>query len=277
MSVLDLVTSTPPTTRQPPPTSRTPLRMPDLGRWISPAALLVVWQIACSTGVLSPKELSSPSTVATGGWHLVSDGELPLALAASLRRVAIGASIGILVGLALGLAAGLSRWGERLLDPPLQMLRAVPFLGLVPLLILWLGIGEAPKVTLVALGSGFPIYLNAFAGIRSADGKLLEAATTLGLTRAERIRHVVLPAALPQVLVGLRYALTVAWLSLIVAEQVNADAGIGYLINNAREFLRTDIIVVGLLVYAGLGLATDAGVRLLERKALSWRRSFVPA
>jgi sulfonate transport system permease protein len=153
----------------------------------------------------------------------------------------------------------------------------VPFLGLVPLLILWLGIGEAPKITLVALGAGFPIYLNSFAGIRSADGKLLEATATLGLSQSERIRHVVLPAALPQTLVGLRYALTVAWLSLIVAEQVNADAGIGYLINNAREFLRTDVIVVGLLVYAALGLATDVAVRFLERRALSWRRSFVPA
>jgi sulfonate transport system permease protein len=155
------------------------------------------------------------------------------------------------------------------------MIRTLPFLGLVPLFILWFGIGEAPKVALVALGTTFPIYLNLFAGIRAVDVKLVEAATVFGLNRGQLVRHVILPGALPSALVGLRYALSVAWLSLVIAEQLNANAGIGYLINDARDFLRTDIIVVGLLVYALLGLTADALVRFLERRALAWRPSLL--
>jgi sulfonate transport system permease protein len=151
------------------------------------------------------------------------------------------------------------------------MLRTLPFLGLIPLFILWFGIGEEPKIALVALGVAFPLYLNVHSGIRNTEPQLVEASTVLGFTRAERLWHVVLPSAIPQTLVGVRQSLGIAWLSLIVGEQVNADAGLGYLINNARDFLRTDVIVVGLVVYAILGLVTDALVRLLERRALRWR------
>jgi sulfonate transport system permease protein len=189
----------------------------------------------------------------------------------SLRRVAIGFVIGAVVGLALGIISGLSRWGAALVDPPVQMLRTLPSLGLIPLFILWFGIGEEPKVALVALGVAFPLYLNVHSGIRNTEPQLIEASTALGFTSAERLWHVVLPSAIPQTLVGVRQSLGIAWLSLIVGEQVNADAGLGYLINNARDFLRTDIIVVGLVVYAILGLVTDALVRLLEKRALRWR------
>lgn len=158
-----------------------------------------------------------------------------------------------------------------MVDPPLQMLRTLPHLGLVPLFILWFGIGETPKIALIALGVVFPIYLNVHGAIRGVDPKLLEATSVLGFTRAQRIRHVVLPSALPNALIGLRQGLGIAWLSLIIGEQVNTESGIGFMINNAREFLRTDIIVVGLLIYAALGLITDALVRLLERRALRWR------
>jgi sulfonate transport system permease protein len=205
------------------------------------------------------------------GWELIQDGTLPRALEVSLQRVAIGVAVGSTVGILLGLVAGLSRWGDTLLDPPLQMLRTLPFLGLVPLLILWFGIGEVPKIVLISLGCTFPLYLNTYAGIRSVDRRLLDLAASLRLTRWELIRAVILPGALPQVLVGLRYGLGVAWLSLIVAEQVNANAGLGQMIMDARDFIRTDVIVVGLLVYALLGLLTDAAVRLVERRALAWR------
>jgi sulfonate transport system permease protein len=171
----------------------------------------------------------------------------------------------------LAVVAGLTRLGEDAVDPPMQMLRTLPHFGLIPLFIVWMGIGETPKIALIAMGVIFPLYLNTFAGIRSLDRKLLEAAKTLGLTRAQRLRHVVIPGALPQVLVGLRQSLGVAWLSLIVAETVSANSGLGYMINQAREFLQTDIIVVGLAVYSLLGLATDSLVRLLERRALAWR------
>jgi sulfonate transport system permease protein len=240
-------------------------------RWISPLLLVALWQLASAVGVLSPDKLAAPSTIASTAWELTRNGQLPDALAVSLRRVAIGVAVGVTVGLALGAMSGLSRWGEGLLDPLVQMVRTLPFLGLVPLFILWFGIGESPKIALVALGAAFPVYLNAHAAIRGTDPKLLDVARVLGLSRSERLRHLILPAAAPQTLVGLRQSLGIAWLSIIVAEQINADSGLGYLINDARDFLRTDVIVVGLLVYAALGLITDALVRLAERRLLVWR------
>jgi sulfonate transport system permease protein len=240
-------------------------------RLISPVAILVLWQLASASGLLPAQRLAGPGTILRTAWNLIQDGTLPQALAVSVQRVAIGAVVGCSIGILLGLVAGLSRWGDTLLDPPLQMLRTLPFLGLVPLLILWFGIGEVPKIVLISLGCTFPLYLNTYAGIRSVDRRLLDLAASLRLTRWELIRAVILPGALPQVLVGLRYGLGVAWLSLIVAEQVNANAGLGQMIMDARDFIRTDVIVVGLLVYALLGLLTDAAVRLVERRALAWR------
>jgi sulfonate transport system permease protein len=257
----------------PPPTVRGRARLPDLRRWISPIALILLWQLASATGVLSPDKLSSPWTVLQAGVETARSGELGDAFAVSISRVGLGFLFGAGVAVLLGIVAGLSNWGNVLIDPPVQMLRTLPFLGLIPLFILWFGIGEQPKITLVALGVAFPLYLNVHSGIRNVDDQLVEAATALGFTRFERLWHVILPAAVPQALVGLRQSLGIAWLALIVGETVNADAGLGYLINNAREFLRTDVIVVGLIVYAVLGLVTDALVRLLERRALRWRQS----
>ncbi|WP_228047180.1 ABC transporter permease [Saccharopolyspora montiporae] len=243
----------------------------NLRRWISPVVILVVWQLASGTGVLPPDKLAAPDVILRSAWELALTGELGSHLGVSLSRVLAGLAIGVLIGIGAGLCAGLGRWGDDLLDPPLQMLRTLPHLGLVPLFILWFGIGEAPKIALVAMGVVFPLYLNVHGAIRGVDPKLLEASRVLGFTRTERIRHVVLPSALPGTLIGLRQGLGIAWLSLIISEQVNTENGIGYMINNAREFLRTDIIVVGLLIYAALGLITDALVRRLERRALRWR------
>jgi len=246
-------------------------RMPSLRRWISPVVLVLLWQGASAIGWLPPTKLSSPWTILGTARALIADGELGGAFVVSLRRVAIGFTIGLVIGVVLGAAAGLSRWGDALLDPPVQMLRTLPFLGLIPLFILWFGIGETPKIALIALGVAFPMYVNVHAGIRDTDAGLLEASRVLGFTRWQRLRHVVLPSAASHTLVGLRLGIATAWLSLIVGEQINADSGLGYLINNARDFLRTDIVLVGLLVYALLGLTTDAGVRLLERWVLRWR------
>jgi sulfonate transport system permease protein len=242
-----------------------------LRRALSPALIVIAWQVASSTGVLDPRTLASPLTVVGTGWDLVLDGTLTGAVWVSVQRVVYGFLIGAVLGLGLALLAGLSRLGDDAIDPPLQMLRTLPHFGLIPLFILWMGIGEAPKVTLIAMGVLFPLYLNTYAGIRSVDRRLVEAARTFGLSRTSLIRHVILPGALPQVLTGLRFSLGVAWLSLIVAETLAADAGLGWMINDAREFLQTDVIVVGLAVYSLLGLLTDALVRLLERKALVWR------
>lgn len=253
-----------------PPKSRG-RRRPDLRRWLSILAILAAWQAASGSGMLSAAKLASPGTVVTTAWDLTKSGQLGDAMLISLRRVLIGLVIGVAVGVLMGAISGLHRWGDAIVDPPLQMLRTLPHLGLVPLLILWLGIGEEPKIVLIALGAMFPLYLNTHSAVRDVDRRLLETASILGFGRAQRIRHVVLPSALPQVLVGLRQASGIAWLSLIVSEQVNANSGLGYLINNARDFLQTDVIVVGLVVYAVLGLITDWLVRVLERRALEWR------
>jgi len=243
-------------------------------RLLGPLILLALWQLLSSLQLVSPRVLAAPTTVIATGWELVKDGELQQHLWVSLGRVLRGLGIGVSVGVTLALLSGLFQLGEDLLDPPMQMLRTLPILALVPLFILWFGIGETPKVALVALGTMFPIYLNTYAGIRGIDNKLVEAATTLSLSRPELIFHVILPGALPGALVGLRYSLGIAWLILVISEQINATAGIGYLMTNAREFLRTDIIVVGLVVYSLLGLGTDALVRALERRVLVWRVAF---
>jgi sulfonate transport system permease protein len=251
-------------------------------RLISPLAVLVIWQLVSSSGLVSEQKLPSPSTVLHTAITLITTnsaayGTLQGAMAVSLERVAIGFALGGSVGLILAVIAGLSRLGENSVDPLLQMLRTLPLFGLIPVFIVWFGIGELPKVLLIALGSAIPLYLNTFAGIRNVDGKLAEAGRSLGLTRAEMIRHIILPGALPQVLVGLRQSLGVAWLALVVAEQINANAGLGFMISQATQFLRNDVIFVALLVYCLLGLLTDALVRLLERRALAWRRGLLEA
>ena len=254
--------------------SRMRWRLPRVGqarRFAAPLLLVLAWQAGSMLGFIPARTVPAPSDVLVSFYHLILSGELQQNLLVSLARVGAGLSIAIVAGTVLALVAGLSRLGEDSVDSSLQMLRTLPHLALVPLFILWFGIGETPKIALVALGGLFPIYLNLFAGIRGMDRKLIEAVETLGLSRLEQIRHVILPGALPSFLVGLRYAVGVAWLSLVVGEQIIAESGIGFMMMNAREFLRTDIIMVGLLVYALLGLLADIGVRWIERTALVWR------
>ncbi|MEU5883929.1 ABC transporter permease [Spirillospora sp. NPDC047279] len=246
-----------------------------LARLASPVVVLAVWQIVSAAGLVSERTVPAPSTIADTALELFRDGTLVEAILTSVQRAGAGFLAGAVAGVGLALIAGLSRLGEHAVDPIMQMLRALPLFGLIPLFILWFGIGEAPKVALVALGVAFPLYLNTFAGIRGVDGKLAEVAHVLRLSRIGLVFHIVLPGALPQALVGLRQSLGLAWLALIVAEQINASSGLGFMINNAREFLRTDIVVLGLIVYAALGLLTDAIVRLLERRALTWRKGFL--
>jgi sulfonate transport system permease protein len=244
-------------------------------RWISPVALLLLWELFSRTGVIPERVLAAPSSVLATMWSMTVSGELPANLLVSLARAAAGLAIGVTVGGSLALAAGLSKPGELTVDPPIQMLRTLPALALSPLLIVWLGIGEVPKIALIAFATAFPVYLNLYNGVRGADLKLVEAARAFDLSHFEVVRHVILPAALPSFLVGFRYALSVSVLILVAAEQINAQAGLGYLINNARDFSRTDILVVCLLVYALLGLGADYIVRNLERRALAWRPSLV--
>lgn len=240
-------------------------------RLLSPIALIVLWQAASLSGFLDERTLASPVQLAGTARELIESGQLQEAIAVSARRAAIGFLLGAAIAVVLGTVVGLSGLGDALVDPLVQMLRMLPLFGLVPLFIIWFGIKEEPKIYLVALFVIVPLYLNLVAALRGVDPDLQEAAKALRLSRSERLRHLYLPAVTPGVLVGLRQALGMAWIALIVAEQVNAGAGLGYLINNARDFLQTDIIVVGLLCYAVLGLLTDSAVRLLERRALRWR------
>lgn len=237
-------------------------------RWFGPIALIACWQIAAATGVLPERILPAPQLIAGSAVELVASGELAGALAVSGLRVLQGFTLGAVAGLVLGVVVGTSRYADALLDPPLQMLRALPHLGLIPLFILWFGIGEAPKVLLIALGVVFPIYLNTASGLRQIDPRLRDMAAVFGFSRRQRLTEVILPSIAPQVLVGVRQSLAIAWLTLIVAEQLNATTGLGYLIMNARDYFRIDVIIVGLIVYALLGILTDALVRVAEARAL---------
>ncbi|MGW0865190.1 ABC transporter permease subunit [Streptomyces sp. NPDC002611] len=239
-----------------------------------PLGLVLVWFLASATGVLPESVLASPVDVVRRAGDLIGTGELPQAIAASGRRAATGFLIGATVALALSLTAGLFRLGEDVIDASMGMFRAIPWVGLIPLFIVWFGIDETPKIALVALGVTYPLYFNIYGGIRSADSQLIEAGRMAGLGRIGLVRYVILPSALPGALVGLRYALSTAWLALVFAEQVNADAGIGYLMSNAQQYFQTDVIVLCLAVYAVLGLLCDFAVRLLSRRLLAWRASF---
>ena len=244
-------------------------------RFLGPLLILAIWQLAVTIGHLASDVLPSPATVWTTAGQLIANGTLQSALLISLQRVALGLLLGVSIGTGLALLSGLSLVGERVIDPVMHMFRTMPVLALLPLFVLWFGIGEKAKVYLIAWSVIFPIYINLYAGIRSVDAKLVEAGSVLGLKRWGQIWHVILPGALPQFLTGLRLALGVSWLVLVAAEEINATSGLGYLITNAQNLLQTNVIFVGLIVYSLLGLATDILVRLIERFTLSWRSSFV--
>lgn len=242
--------------------------------WLVPLLLLAVWQLASSLGWLSARILPAPTAVVAAGWELLLSGALFEHLWASFERAAIGFAIGGGLGLTLGFITGLSRLGAQLLDSTLQMIRNVPHLALIPLVILWFGIDEAAKIFLVALGTLFPIYLNTYHGIRNVDAGLIEMAHSYGLKGFSLFWHVLLPGALPSILVGVRFALGFMWLTLIVAETIAATNGIGYLAMDAREFLQTDIVLLTILLYALLGKAADLAARGLERLWLQWHPAY---
>ena len=254
---------------------RLPVRVPRLARRVvGPLAVLGLWQLVCSLGVFTSVEVASPVAVFDAGRELWDQGVLQSNLLISLERVAEGLLLGVAAGVALAVLSGLFWVGEDLLDPVIQAARAVPILGLVPLVIIWFGVGEAPKVFLIALGCTFPVYINTYAAIRGVDLKLVEAGQTFGLNRWGLVRRVILPGALPGFLTGLRFALVGSWIIDVVAEEINAQSGLGYLINQAQSTDRTDIMFLCLAIYAILGLLADVVVRLLERSLLTWRRGF---
>ncbi len=251
-----------------------------LGRlipWLFPAAILIVWQLLSNAGVLSHRVLPAPLSVVGAGIELAQNGRLWGDIAISAQRAAGGLLIGGTIGFVLGLLNGAFLWSARILDSTVQMVRNIPHLALIPLVILWFGIGESGKLFLVAIGVAFPIYINTYHGVRNVDAALLEMSRSYGLSTWQIFRQVILPGALPSILVGLRYALGIMWLTLIVAETIAASSGIGYVTMNAREFLQTDVLVLGILLYAALGKVADSVARWLERSLLAWHPSYVKA
>ncbi|MBX6392431.1 MAG: aliphatic sulfonate ABC transporter permease SsuC [Burkholderiales bacterium] len=245
--------------------------------WAVPTLILLLWQLSAQTGLLSSRILPAPSSVVEAAWSLAASGELWLHVWVSTLRALTGFAIGGGLGLVFGLLTGSFKPAETLLDTTIQMVRNIPALALIPLVILWFGIDEGAKLFLVATGVFFPVYINTFHGIRSVDKGLIEMARSYGLGGWRLYREVILPGALPSILVGVRFSLGLMWVLLIVAETISANSGIGYMTMNAREFLQTDVVLLGILLYAALGKLADVLARALERYWLRWHPGYQPA
>ena len=260
-----------------PPRRRLGLGRPLPYGWaLGPVLLLALWALGSTTGRIDPRILPAPWAVVTTGWDLAAQGKLQHNLATSCLRALEGLSIGVPLGIAVALVSGLSRLGGYLFDGVVQIKRSIPVLALIPLLMLWFGIGEGMKVTVISLSVFIPIYLQLHDALRGIDSRYVELAESLRVGRLGFIRHVVLPGALPGLLLGLRYAVTGSLLALVVVEQINATSGIGYMIDLARSYGQSNIIVLGLVIYAVLGFSADAALRLVQRWALPWRRTLAP-
>jgi sulfonate transport system permease protein len=242
--------------------------------WALPVGIVMAWEALSLAGLIPSRVLPAPTDVVIAGWKLLRSGELLRNIWVSFWRAIVGFAIGGGIGFALGLANGLSRRSERVFDSTLQMVRNIPHLALIPLVILWFGIDEEAKLFLVALGVFFPIYVNTQHGIRTVDPQLVEMGRTYGMTPTTLFWRVILPGALPSIFVGLRYALGIMWLTLIVAETIAASSGIGYMAMQAREFLLVDVVVLSIVIYALLGKLADSTARLLERLCLGWHPAF---
>jgi len=243
------------------------------GWLLGPVLLLIFWAVGSATGFIDPRILPAPWVAVTTGAEMIEQGRLQANLAVSAWRAGQGLAYGVVVGVIVALISGLSLLGGYLFDGLVQLKRAIPTLALIPLFILWFGIGEAMKVIVISLSVFIPIYVHTHNALRAIDIKHVELAETLGLGRLAFIRHVVLPGALPGFMLGLRFGVMGAWLALVVVEQLNATSGIGYMINLARTYAQSDVILLGLVVYAILGVSSDAAVRFLEKKVLSWRKT----
>jgi sulfonate transport system permease protein len=245
-----------------------------LMQWALPIAIVVVWEALSLAGLIPLRVLPAPTAVLAAGWKLLLSGELIRNIWVSFCRAIVGFAIGGSIGFGLGLANGLSRRSERIFDSTLQMIRNIPHLALIPLVILWFGIDEVAKIFLVALGVFFPIYINTLHGIRTVDAQLVEMGRVYGMSTTSLFWRVILPGALPSIFVGLRFALGIMWLTLIVAETIAASSGIGYMAMQAREFLLVDVVVLSIVIYALLGKLADSTARLLERICLAWHPAF---
>lgn len=259
--------------------ARAGFRLPLPGRdrllpYLVPLAIVALWQLGCSVGWISSRIMPSPVDVASAFWTTTISGKLPEDVLVSAARALAGLLVGGSIGFLLGIANGVSKLSEQLTDTVLQMLRTIPHLAMIPLVILWFGIGEESKLFLTSLGVLFPVYLNTYHGVRNVDRDLIEMGKVYGMSGWTLFRKVIFPGALPSIFVGLRYALGIMWLTLIVSESIAASSGIGHMANNAREFMMTDVVVLALVIYAVLGKLADVVARALERQTLKWNPAY---
>ena len=248
-------------------------RWPSLLPLILPIALLVAWQLSITLGLVEAYQLTPPLQVLESAIDMWNRGLLQSDILATIWRVVAGFVIGAILAVILGTITGLSRRTYEAVEPTLQAVRAIPSLAWAPLLLLWLGIGEAPKLTLVAIGAFFPVYVNLVAGIKGVDRKLVEVARIYNLGRAETARRVILPASLPNLFTGLRLGFSQAWLFVVVAEIFGATAGLGFRVTDSQLLTRVDLMLVAMLVLAVLGKVSDTILLAIERRALGWRDS----
>ena len=261
------------------PRARSPRRLPvpslsAILPFILPLAVVLLWQAASSFGWITNRLMPAPIQVVWAFWDKLTSGELLTNIQASAVRAVSGLLVGGSIGFLLGLANGISRLSHALTDTTLQMLRTIPNLALIPLVILWFGIGEEAKLFLTALGVFFPIYLNTLHGVRNVDPQLIEMGRVYGMSGWTLFRKVIFPGALPSIFVGLRFSLGIMWLTLIVAETMAASSGIGHMANSAREFMMTDVVILALVIYALLGKLADVIAQTLERLTLSWNPAY---
>ncbi|MGJ3197436.1 ABC transporter permease [Peribacillus castrilensis] len=239
-----------------------------------PVVVLIAWQALGSVGILPAQLFSSPLLIVMTFIDLFQSGEMGMHLQISLTRAFLGFALGGFLGLLLGVIVGMQKKSEEYLNPSIQMLRTVPLLAITPLFIMWFGFGELSKVLLIALGAFFPLYLQTFLGLRNVDKKLYDVALILEFSRREQITKLMIPAALPNILLGIRLALSAAWMCLVVAELLGADRGVGFMIQDARSFMQTDVVFVGIIIFALAGKISDSLVRFLENHLLKWQDSF---
>ncbi|MBY0011692.1 ABC transporter permease [Paenibacillus typhae] len=247
-------------------------------RWLKasllPALIFALWELGSLSGRIDPLLFSAPHSIIAEFWSMTLSGELLLHLKVSMLRAFAGFLLGGTAGLLLGILAGMLRPVEDYIDPTIQMLRTIPMLALTPLFILWFGFGELSKILIISLGAFFPMYINSFQGVRNVDAKLFEVAEVLEFSRMKQITKLLIPAALPNILLGLRLSLSFAWMALVVAELMGAERGVGFLIQDARSFMQTAVVFIGVLIFAAAGKISDSLVRLLERRLLKWQDSY---
>ncbi|MGG7600096.1 taurine ABC transporter permease TauC [Pseudomonas sp. WC1] len=258
-----------------PPVVKT--RKPLPTRWISAltlASLLLVWWLVTTAGWIEPLFLPSPADILAKGWTLLTQGYMDASLwqhlGASLGRIGLALLAATLTAIPVGIAIGYNRVARGILDPLIEFYRPIPPLAYLPLIVIWCGIGELSKVLLIYLAIFAPIAIATATGVRTVDPAKLRAAQSLGASKIQLIRHVILPSALPDILTGIRIGLGVGWSTLVAAELIAATSGLGFMVQSAAQFLVTDVVVLGILLIALIAFALEMGLRALQRKLVPW-------